>query len=179
MYSIPQPHLQALELLGNDMVDDIGFSPIRIDKGSSYSLVIGSDGETLKVTSDDLGSHGISFPFPGPSSCGAIISDRWIGSWANVGIRKAFMGSFPLYEKWADADEQTGKEEDVKSPYISNTAIWTRELQSEPIVMCNVGENLVFSCLRTGIYMIDSEAREIWRSPYPIWRELELSLIHI
>ena len=38
------------------------------------------------------------------------------------------MGSFPLYEKWANADEQTGKEEDVKSPYISNTAIWTREL---------------------------------------------------
>ena len=26
------------------------------------------------------------------------------------------MGSFPLYEKWANADEQTGKEEDVKSP---------------------------------------------------------------
>ena len=187
MYSIPQPHLQGLELLVNSMVAAIGFSPIRIDKGSSYSLVIGSDGETLKVTSDDLGGNEISFPFPGPSSCGAIISDRWIGSWANVEIRKAFMGSFPLDENWADVDGQTGNKEDGESPYISNTAVWTRELQSEPIVMCNVGENLVFSCLRTGIYMIDSEAREIWRSPYPVWRELEdvapldsiVSMIHI
>ena len=124
MYSIPQPHLQGLELLVNSMVAAIGFSPIRIDKGSSYSLVIGSDGETLKVTSDDLGGHEISFPFPGPSSCGAIISDRWIGSWANVGIRKAFMGSFPLDENWADVDGQTGDKEDGESPYISNTAIW-------------------------------------------------------
>ena len=100
---------------------------------------------------------------------------------------EAFMGSFPLDENWADVDGQTGNKEDGESPYISNTAIWTRELQSEPIVMCNVGENLVFSCLRTGIYMIDSEAREIWRSPYPVWRELEdvahidsiVSMIHI
>ena len=45
------------------MVDDIGFSPIRIDKGSSYSLVIGSDGGALKVTSDDLGAMESLFHF--------------------------------------------------------------------------------------------------------------------
>ena len=58
------------------------------------------------------------------------------------------MGSFPLDENWADVDGQN-KIKNCESPYISNTAIWTRELQSEPVVMCNVGENLVFSCLRT------------------------------
>tara|TARA_B100001113_G_scaffold216602_1_gene177688 strand:- start:8697 stop:9698 length:1002 start_codon:yes stop_codon:yes gene_type:complete len=173
MFSIPQPHLQAVGLFGVDMNDDVGFSPIRIDKGESCSLAIGSDGETMKITSGDSNGQEITFPFPGPTSCGAIISDRWIGSWANAGIRKAFMGSFPLDLLWMDAGRESEEDSNKQSPYVSKSAIWTRELQSEPVAMCNVGENLAFVCLRTGIYMIDSEAREIWRSPYPVWRELE------
>ena len=39
--------------------------------------------------------------------------------------------------------------------------------------MCAVDENIVFACLGSGIYMIDGNASEIWRSPYPRWRELE------
>ena len=39
--------------------------------------------------------------------------------------------------------------------------------------MCMVEGNIVFACLGSGIYMIDGNASEIWRSPYPRWRELE------
>jgi len=187
MYSIPQPHLQAVEHVGNDMNSGIGFNPIRIDKGEKYSLAIGSDGEVLKISNGDSQVHDIAYPFSGASSCGAIISGRWVGSWANGEIRKAFMSSFSLGEMWSDAGIQSEGQDGEQTRHVSNSAIWTRELQSEPVAMCKVGECLAFACLRTGIYMIDSEAREIWRSPYPVWRELEdlarmdsiVSMIHL
>ena len=157
------------------MHTDVGFNPIRIDEGLEYSLIVGSDGQMMKIDQGGSPCSPISHPFPGASSCGVINSGRWIGSWTRRDLRKAFMGSFSLDEDWSNVNSDSGGEEEIGQGnlHVSKSAIWTRDLQSEPVAMCAVGDNTVFACLGAGIYMIDSEAREIWRSPYPRWRELE------
>ena len=176
MYSILQPHLQAVESCrGFSMVDDIGFNPIRIDRGGEHSMIVGSDGQMLEIDSqNEQVNEGAMYPFPGVSSCGVVSSDHWIGSWVDRSMRKAYMGSFPLGEKWesANSDSDGSENRDVDQS-VSKSASWTRELQSEPLAMCTVDGNIVFACLGSGIYMIDGNASEIWRSPYPRWRELE------
>lgn len=176
MYSILQPHLQAVVSgRGFRMVSDIGFNPVRIDRGERHSLIVGSDGQMLEMDNHkEQVSEGAMYPFPGVSSCGVVSSDSWIGSWVDRGMRKAYMGSFPLGEKWesANSDSDVSGNRDVDQS-VSKSASWTRELQSEPLAMCTVDENIVFACLGSGIYMIDGNASEIWRSPYPRWRELE------
>jgi len=176
MYSILQPHLQAVVSgRGFRMVSDIGFNPVRIDRGEGYSLIVGSDGQMLEIDNQkEQVSEGAMYPFPGVSSCGVVSSDSWIGSWVDRSMRKAYMGSFPLGEKWesANPDSDVSGNRDVDQS-VSKSASWTRELQSEPLAMCTVDENVVFACLGSGIYMIDGNASEIWRSPYPRWRELE------
>lgn len=176
MYSILQPHLQAVVSgRGFRMVSDIGFNPVRIDRGERHSLIVGSDGQMLEMDNHKgQVSERAMYPFPGVSSCGVVSSDSWIGSWVDRGMRKAYMGSFPLGEKWesANSDSDVSGNRDVDQS-VSKSASWTRELQSEPLAMCTVDENIVFACLGSGIYMIDGNASEIWRSPYPRWRELE------
>ena len=176
MYSILQPHLQAVVSgRGLRMVSSIGFNPVRIDRGEGHSLIVGSDGQMLEMDNHKgQVSEGAMYPFPGVSSCGVVISDSWIGSWVDRSMRKAYMASFPLVEKWesANPDSDVSGNRDVDQS-VSKSASWTRELQSEPLAMCTVDENVVFACLGSGIYMIDGNASEIWRSPYPRWRELE------
>ncbi len=176
MYSILHPHLQAV-VSGRRiiMVSDVGFNPVRIDRGADHSLIVGSDGQMLEIDHHkEQFSEGIMYPFPGVSSCGVVSSDSWIGSWVDRSMRKAYMGSFPLGKKWESfsSDSDDSENSDVVRS-VSKSASWTRELQSEPLAMCTVDENIVFACLGSGIYMIDGNASEIWRSPYPRWRELE------
>ena len=61
------------------------------------------------------------------------------------------MGSFPLGEKWesVNSDSDESENSDVHQS-VSKSASWTRELQSEPIAMCAVDENIVFACLGPG-----------------------------
>lgn len=157
------------------MVSDVGFNPVRIDGEGGHCLIVGSDGQMLEIDHNNgQVSEGVMYPFPGVSSCGAVSSDSWIGSWVDRSMRKAYMGSFPLGENWksVSSDSNDSKNEDFIQT-VSESASWTRELQSEPLSICTVDENIVFACLGSGIYMIDGNASEIWRSPYPRWRELE------
>ena len=176
MYSILQPHLQAVVSRRRfRMVSDVEFNPVRIDRGERHSLIVGSDGQMLEIDNQkEQASEEAMYPFPGVSSCGVVSSDSWIGSWVDKSMRKAYMGSFPLGEKWesANTDSHYSENRDVDQS-VSKSASWTRELQSEPLAMCAVDGNIVFACLGSGIYMIDGNASEIWRSPYPRWRELE------
>ncbi len=175
MYSILQPHLQAVVSRRTSNMDGVlGFNPVRIDKGVEGCIVVGSDGQTVKINQEGVINGTVMYPFPGVSSCGVINSNSWIGSWVDRNLRKAYMGSFPLEEDWGSTSlesENPDNEGSIQS--ISKSATWTRELQSEPVAMCSVEENIVFACLGSGIYMIDRNASEIWRSPYPRWRELE------
>ncbi len=176
MYSTLQPHLQAVVSRRRfSMVGDVGFNPVRIDRGGGCSLIVGSDGQILEIDNQKVqATEGAMYPFPGVTSCGIVISDSWIGSWVDRSMRKAYMGSFPLGEKWESANSASDDLENGEvERSVSKSASWTRELQSEPLAMCRVDENVVFACLGSGIYMIDGNASEIWRSPYPRWRELE------
>ena len=157
------------------MVHNVGFNPVRIDKGEEHSLIVGSDGQMLEIDNqNERVTDEVMYPFPDVSSCGVVSSDSWIGSWVDRGMRKAYMGSFPLGVKWESAGSDSDETEngDIDKS-LSRSASWTRELQSEPLAMSMVEGNIVFACLGSGIYMIDGNASEIWRSPYPRWRELE------
>ena len=35
------------------MGDDIGFNPIRIDRGGEHSMIVGSDGQMLEIDSQN------------------------------------------------------------------------------------------------------------------------------
>ena len=106
------------------MVSDIGFNPIRIDRGEERSLIVGSDGQMLEIDSQiEQVSKGAMYPFPGVSSCGVVSSDHWIGSWVDRHMRKAYMGSFPLGEIWESANpDSDGSENRDVDQSVSKSA---------------------------------------------------------
>ncbi len=84
------------------------------------------------------------------------------------------MAALPLQGDWFDGP---GRDDLRLSSFADGDiqpagAIWHRVLDAEPMAIGSVGGNIVFSTLGRGIYMIDSEAREIWRAQHPVWPEI-------
>ena len=85
------------------------------------------------------------------------------------------MAAIPLYEDWVDGPNREqlrisihSTNGDVLKPAMS---IWHRTLDSEPMRIGVSGENIVFTTVN-GVYMIDSDANEIWRGMLPRWPDI-------
>ena len=75
MYSILQPHLQAVVLRRRFRMVSEEFNPVRIDRGREHSMIVGSDGQMLEIDNQkEQVRESAMYPFPGVSSCGVVSS---------------------------------------------------------------------------------------------------------
>tara|TARA_Y100000588_G_scaffold248554_1_gene263039 strand:- start:707 stop:1696 length:990 start_codon:yes stop_codon:yes gene_type:complete len=149
----------------------VGFAPSRIDRGGVSHVIAGTQGELLILDSKGNPRGGVSTPFPAPTIDGLVLKDRWIGIWLDREFRQARMAALPIDEIWGDGVTREELRLSIGSPegyVVPSNSIWHRVLDSEPMKMGAFEDNIVFATL-SGIYMIDSEANEIWRSPIPRW----------
>ena len=151
---------------------EIGFAPSGVARGDDFHVLTGTQGEVVKIdkTGKQLGP--VVSPFPSPIVDSTIVGDRWCGMWIDRELGQARMAAIPLNEEWTEGPnrEQLRKSihptnGDVLKPAMS---IWHRTLDSEPMKIGVSGENIVFTTV-TGVYMIDSDANEIWRGMLPRW----------
>ena len=154
---------------------EIGFSPSGVSRGDDFDVLTGTQGEVVRIDKA-TGQLGIvSTPFPTPIVDSAIVGDRWFGMWLDRELRQARMAAIPLNEEWADGPSReqmrasiNSTNGDVLKPAMS---IWHRTLDSEPMKMGVSGENIVFTTV-TGVYMVDTDANEIWRGMLPRWPDI-------
>ena len=151
----------------------IGFPPCRIDRGRDTHVMIGTRGELARINNQGEISQPFTMPFPAPSIDGVVIGDRWVGIWLEREFGEARMAALPMGEEWFDGP---GREELRLTPSDGGItqpkgAIWHRTLDSEPMKMGRVSDNIVFSTFG-GMYMIDLDANEKWRAQIPSWPEI-------
>jgi len=157
---------------------DIGFAPTRIDKGRGVNVLAGTQGELLKI--DDRGTNigEFSLPFPAPSIDGVVLGDRWVGIWLDREFNEARMAALPLGKEWGNGPTREElRLSSSESQVHPECAMWERTLDSEPMKMGRSGDNIVFSTF-SGIYLIDKDAKEIWRGGLPIWPEISKMGVH-
>ncbi|MBK69792.1 MAG: hypothetical protein CMB53_00095 [Euryarchaeota archaeon] len=154
---------------------ELGFNPVRIDKGDSVSVIIGSMGEIIRVDSEGVAVGNFSVPFPSQPTFGAICSGKWVGAWADRGFKKACMGAIPLNSElgFGRGRDFLRTNESSASEVLPDSCLWTRDIEGEPMGLASKEGNIIFGVLNTGIYKISGDATEIWRSPYPQWPELQ------
>lgn len=156
-------------------MQELGFNPTRVDKGNPISVIIGSMGEVLKVDHEGRAVGKVSIPFPTQPSFGAVSSGRWVGAWVERSLKKACMGAMSL-----DLESGDGRGRDFlragnrsASEVLPDSCLWTRDIEGEPMGVSSNNGKVTFGVLNTGIYMVNDDASEIWRTPYPQWPELQ------
>lgn len=154
---------------------EIGFTPAGVAKGDDLHVLIGTQGEVVKIDKEGLLLGPVVSPFPSPIVDSTIVGNRWFGIWMDREFRQARMAALPLNEDWANGPNKEqlrtiihSTDSDVLKPAMS---IWHRALDSEPMKIGVSGQNIVFATV-TGVYMIDSDANEIWRGMLPRWPDI-------
>ncbi len=156
--------------------EGLGFPPCRIDRGGQVHVAVGTQGEMVKLGPTGRPMGLVRRPFPAPIMEGVTLADRWVGFWVEREFHEARMAALPLEGDWIDGPCRV----DLRLSSLAGSgiqpagAIWHRILDAEPMAIGRAGDNIVFSTLGGGIYMVDSEAREIWRAQRPVWPEISL-----
>ena len=151
----------------------LGFQPVRVDRGDSATVVIGSSGELVRI--DEFGTplHQPVRPFPASVTGGAVLDGGWVGTWVEHELQQARMAALPLVGEWAEGGgREMLRYRTETADLMPSSSIWSRFLDAEPMAVSRAGDGVVFATLRRGIYRIDEEAVEIWRAPYPEWPDL-------
>ena len=154
---------------------EIGFSPSGVARGDDFHVLTGTQGEVVKIDREGMLIGPVVTPFPSPIVDSTIVGDRWCGMWMDRELRQARMAAIPLNEDWVDGPN---REQLRISTHSTNggflkpaMSIWHRTLDSEPMKIGVSGENIVFTTV-SGVYMIDSDANEIWRGMLPRWPDI-------
>ena len=152
--------------------DEVDFAPERVSRGSNIHVLSGTQGELVKINreGDPLGS--IVTPFPAPIIDGLILEQVWIGIWLDREFRQARMAAIPIDKEWEDGSSRDYLRTAINSlngsEVVPSNSLWHRVLDSEPMKIGKSGENVVFATV-SGIYMINSQANEVWRGLLPRW----------
>ena len=153
---------------------EIGFAPIKIDSGEKIHVISGVSGQLLKVDENLNPITEVSQPFPAMITSSTIVGEKWIGVWIERELRQARMAAFDLNEEWLNGE----KKADLRSNKLNyhlhpSSSTWSQILDSEPTALSEVDNSICFSTINRGIYRIDSESNEIWRSEIPKWKDIE------
>ena len=153
----------------------IGFSPTGVARGDDLHVLIGTQGEVVKIDTEGMPIGPVVSPFPTPIVDSTIVGGRWCGMWMDRELRQATMAAIPLNVDWEDGPDREQLRTSIHSAngdfLKPSMSIWHRTLDSEPMKMGVSGENIVFTTV-TGTYMIDLDANEIWRGMLPRWPDI-------
>ena len=151
---------------------EIDFAPSRISKGSSIHVLTGTHGEMAKINRNGELQGPTVTPFPTSIIDGVILDKIWIGIWLDVEFRQARMAALPIEMEWNDGASREDLRSSInsmgKEEVLPSNSLWHRVLDSQPMKIGKYEDKVVFTTV-SGIYMIDSDANEIWRGLLPRW----------
>ena len=151
----------------------LGFQPMRVDRGDSATVVVGSLGELVRVDGMGAPMHQPVTPFPASVTEGAVLDGIWVGTWVEHEMQQARMAALPLDGEWVTgAGRDALRQRAEPAGLMPSSSMWSRFLDAEPMAVSGVEGGLVFATLRRGIYKIGFDATELWRAPYPEWPQL-------
>ena len=151
-------------------------------------LVIGMDGEFLRLDEQYRALEEAATPFPMRVSHAVHAGDYLFATWIDGELMLARMGSMNLNNA-----PQTGpKRAELRtanehaSKYHPKGNRWSHVLNAEPLALAVSKSALVFNLWKRGLYALDHDAKELWRQQVPQWnyakrrpRNEEILAIHI
>ena len=147
-----------------------GFQPMRVDRGEGGNVLVGCSGELLRIDAGGNPLHEPVIPFPANISNGAVIGQSWIGTWVEQELREARMAALSLDSEWSNGGgRQQLREVSNAEMLMPASSRWARRLDAEPLALTRVSKGAVFATMNRGVYMIDEDAQELWRTSYPEW----------
>ena len=155
------------------------------DKGY---LVIGMDGEFLRLDDEYQIIENAATPFPMRVSHAVHVGDYLFATWIDSELMLARMGSMNLNK----APEEGPKRAELRtsngnaSQYHPKGNRWSHVLNAEPLALAANESALVFNLWKRGLYALDHDANELWRQQVPEWnytkrrpRNEEILAIHL
>ena len=154
--------------MGQVVERTVPFTPTRVDYCGEYYIVIGSLGELAKLDRDGELIGESSIPFASTITHSTPLIDYWIGIWVEAEMRVARIASLKLDELWGNGVSRGGLRTslDPMSLHPQNS-VWSHALESEPTCITSLGDNFCFVLRGKGVYQMDLEANEVWRSSLP------------
>jgi hypothetical protein len=147
------------------------FSPSRILQLDEGYLAIGQDGQLLQLDQNLSYSDNPVNPFPISIEQACIVGNNLVATWLDAELMLARMASIDLNNKLVEgpskADLRVQKSLKTALHPAGNT--WSRVLDSQPLALASDGKRIAFVLWNKGIYCLNEDSSEIWRSPYPVW----------
>ena len=154
------------------MGNNIKFPPqklIEIDDGRK--LIIGVNGE-IQILDQELE---ILFeekkPFPTSISHSSVSSETLFAFWIDLELMIARMAAFNLNEEISEGPSRSELRMALtqKKNVIIKGANWSHILDSEPLSIVSNDEKVIFTTWKRGLYCIDHDSNELWRSAPLKW----------
>ena len=154
--------------MGQVMERTVPFTPTQVDGCGECYIVIGSLGELAKLDQDGKLIEEYSVPFPSTVTHSTHLVDFWIGIWVDAEMRMARIASLKLDDLWQDGISRGDLRAplDLMSLHPQNS-VWSHALDSEPTCISSLDDDFCFVLRGKGVYRMDSEANEVWRSSLP------------
>ena len=150
------------------------FIPSRILQLEEGYLAIGHDGEILRLNPNLSYSNEPVNPFPISIEQACIIGNSLVATWLDAELMLARMASINLDNKLLEGPTRA----DLRIQKSLETALhpagnsWSRVLDSQPLALSTDGERIAFVLWKKGIYCLNADSSEKWRSPPPVWPEV-------
>ena len=150
------------------------FTPSRILQLDDGYLVIGYDGELLLLDSNLVYTEKPVSPFPIAIGQSCIVGNNLIATWLDSELMLARMASIDLDDKFVEGPSRS----DLRIQKSLATALhpagnsWSRVLNSQPLALATDGQRVALVLWQSGIYCLNADSSEIWRSPPPVWSEV-------
>ena len=170
--------LTTIECLDEDMAIEtppqLPFTPSRILQLDDGYLAIGYDGQLLLLDSNLIYTEKPVSPFPIAIEQACIVGNNLIATWLDGELMLARMASIDLDNKIIEGPSRS----DLRVQQSLATALhpagnsWSRVLDSQPLALATDGQRIAFVLWQKGIYCLNPDSSEIWRSPPPEWSEV-------
>ena len=146
----------------------VSFTATRVDYCAEYYVVIGSLGELAKLDRTGNVNGDVCTPFASTITHSTPLVDSWIGIWVEPEMRLARMARLNLERNWRNGPSSSDlRTSDNPMQLHPENSTWSHALDAEPTCISGLGDVFCFVLRGRGVYLMDSEANEIWRSSLP------------
>lgn len=135
-------------------------------------LIIGMDGELQFINESLEPESKHKIPFPTSITKSSVSNNILFGFWVDLELMIARMAAIDL-----NSELQEGlSKSDIRIKLNKNEMIpvsgskWCHTLDSEPLAIVSCSNYVAFATWKRGIYCIDQDSNELWRSPEIKWK---------
>ena len=165
--------IHQVPLCGEDVPSSIPFPPTRVfPLSESRLLVTGVDGE-MQILDETLEPVSSAVrPFPTAVDVCCVQDDAFYGCWLDRELLVARMSCLDLGGNLEEgcSREQLRRSLSTPTPGDVAGARWSHVLEAEPLAITASPERIAFAVWNRGIYCIDADSAELWRSEPIPWK---------